>query len=251
MFEWHKKEAPFFTGVTRGVGGFGFGKAAGPTVFSATGGTKTTDGSYTVHTFTFPNSQDFVVASGNKSVIAEILGGGGGGNSGNANWAAGGGGGGYAYASKDIGPGTYPITVGSGASRQSGCGGSGNSGSQSSAIGFIGGGGGGAGPGNNTAPPGPAGTYSIPGGTDLGSSNGQAGNGSTGDGSGGGGNNGKRVASPPFTSWGGGASGVNNGNPGPNAGGYGNGGAGGHSCQVGHNGGGAGSPGIVILKYLT
>jgi len=26
MFEWHKKEAPVFTGITRGVGGFGFGK---------------------------------------------------------------------------------------------------------------------------------------------------------------------------------------------------------------------------------
>jgi hypothetical protein len=28
IFEWHKKEAPFFTGITRGVGGFGFGKSA-------------------------------------------------------------------------------------------------------------------------------------------------------------------------------------------------------------------------------
>jgi hypothetical protein len=28
MFEWHKKEAPFFTGIARGVGGFGFGKVA-------------------------------------------------------------------------------------------------------------------------------------------------------------------------------------------------------------------------------
>jgi hypothetical protein len=28
IFEWHKKEAPFFTGITRGVGGSGFGKPA-------------------------------------------------------------------------------------------------------------------------------------------------------------------------------------------------------------------------------
>jgi len=28
MFEWHKKEAPVFTGIARGVGGFGFGKSA-------------------------------------------------------------------------------------------------------------------------------------------------------------------------------------------------------------------------------
>jgi hypothetical protein len=27
MFEWHKKEAPFFTGIARGAGGFGFGGA--------------------------------------------------------------------------------------------------------------------------------------------------------------------------------------------------------------------------------
>jgi hypothetical protein len=29
IFEWHKKEAPFFTGITRAVGGAGFGKPAG------------------------------------------------------------------------------------------------------------------------------------------------------------------------------------------------------------------------------
>jgi len=34
MFEWHRKEKPFFTGITRGVGGAGFGKAA---VTAATG----------------------------------------------------------------------------------------------------------------------------------------------------------------------------------------------------------------------
>jgi hypothetical protein len=34
MFEHHKKEAPFFTGIARGAGGFGFGKSAGGAVTS-------------------------------------------------------------------------------------------------------------------------------------------------------------------------------------------------------------------------
>ena len=219
---------------------------------TASGGTVTTEGDYTVHTFTYPTGgQNFVVQSGTGEVIAEVLGGGGGGTSGNGQWAGGGGGGGYAYASKIVSPGTYPITIGQGANRQSNCGGAGNDGGQSTAIGFVGGGGGGGGTGQSPASPGPGGTFSIPGGTDLGSSNGQPGNADGGDGSGGGGNNGKRQASPPFTAWGHGAHGVPNFSAGPNASGYGNGGAGGHSCQNGHNGGGSGSSGIIILKYLT
>jgi len=215
--------------------------------FLATGGTVTTEGLYAVHTFTHPNTQSFVVISGTKTVEAEVLGGGGSGSSGNSQWAGGGGGGGYAYASKVISPGTYPVNVGVGATRQSSCGSNGNMGVSSSALGFIGRGGSG---GINGASPTPGGTYSIPDGIDLGSSNGGTGPGSSGDGSGGGGNNGKRVANPSFTSWGGGAAGVPNGSPGNNATGYGNGGGGGHSCQGGHNGGGSGSPGIVVIKYL-
>jgi len=45
MFEWHKKEAPVFTGVTRGVGGFGFGKAATGTTSSRPQGNYFGDGS--------------------------------------------------------------------------------------------------------------------------------------------------------------------------------------------------------------
>ena len=29
MLEWHRKEKPIFTGITRGTGGFGFGASSG------------------------------------------------------------------------------------------------------------------------------------------------------------------------------------------------------------------------------
>lgn len=41
MFEWHKKEKPVFTGITRGVGGFGFGKAAAAASAGSSVGTLT------------------------------------------------------------------------------------------------------------------------------------------------------------------------------------------------------------------
>lgn len=212
-------------------------------LFTATGGTKTTSSGTVTHTFTSPG--DFIVSAGTAEVEVQVLGAGGGGSSGNGQWAVGGGGGGYAYASKSIGPGTYPVVRGTGGARQGNCGSSGNAGGNSTALGFTGNGGG----GSYYPNVGSGGGYSIPGGTNLGSSPGGNGNGSTGDGSGSGGNNGRRVADGTFTSWGGGASGVPNGSPGPDASGYGNGGAGGHSCQNGHPGGGAGSPGIVVISY--
>ena len=50
------KEKPFFTGITRGIGGFGFGGgAAGGDSFnpvSASGGVERTFGDYTFHVFT-------------------------------------------------------------------------------------------------------------------------------------------------------------------------------------------------------
>ena len=242
---WYKKEKPF-----AGFAGFGGGAAGlllGGGGMKASGGTVTTEGNYTVHTFTYPSSgQNFVVESGSGEVIVECLGGGGGGSSGNSQWAVGGGGGGYAYASLEVSPGTYAVQVGQGASRQSSCGSPGNNAGNSQVFTFTGYGG----QGNYHPGPGAGGNFAIPGGTDLGSNQGQNGNNNTGDGSGYGGNNGKRHATPSFTAWGGGASGVPNYTPGPNASGYGNGGAGGHSCQNGHNGGGSGSHGIVVIKYL-
>ena len=49
------KEKPVFTGIARGVGGFGFGSGAGDSAPSgpgtATGGTTTTGGSYNYHVY--------------------------------------------------------------------------------------------------------------------------------------------------------------------------------------------------------
>jgi hypothetical protein len=212
---------------------------------SATGGTESTPGDgKRHHTFTSPGN--FVVSSGQATVTVQMVGAGGGGSSGNGQWAGGGGGGGYAYASKTVTPGTYSVIRGTGASRQSSCGGNGNSGTNSTVFGWTAYGGGGA---TQPATGGGGGSYSVPGGTDLGSGSGDPGGGQGGDGSGEGGDNGRRYADSTFTTWGGGAAGVPNYSPGPDASGYGNGGAGGHSCQNGHNGGGAGSPGIVVISY--
>ena len=122
--KWHKKEKPVFTGIARGVGGFGFGGGGGaagpddPGVFSATGGTKTTSGSYTFHTFSFPNSDDFEVAGGSKACDVFVVGGGGGGASGSPNGGyggGGGGGGGIAYRpGLTITRGDYAVAVGDG-----------------------------------------------------------------------------------------------------------------------------------------
>ena len=112
----HKKEKPVFTGIARGVGGFGFGGGGGgptgPTVTS--GGTIITDGSYTYHVFTtddtFENSQS-------RDITFLLVGGGGGtgGEPPNGGYTGGGGSGGVAYApSWPIAPGSYPVVVGPG-----------------------------------------------------------------------------------------------------------------------------------------
>ena len=215
-------------------------------VFVATGGTTSEPGDgKKYHTFTSPGS--FTVTSGDKTVTVQMVGGGGGGSSGNGQWAGGGGGGGYVFSSVPVTIGPYPMVRGTGASRQSACGGNGNSGTNTTAFGLSAYGGGG---GANQGVPGSGGGYSITGFPDLGSSPGDPGGGGGGDGSGEGGDNGRRYGtSGSFADWGGGAAGVPNYSPGPDASGYGNGGAGGHSCQNGHNGGGAGSPGIIVVSY--
>jgi hypothetical protein len=127
MFEWHKKEKPVFTGISRGVGGFGFGKAVaaagGNAPFSGTGGEVSAGvapgNGYRYHYFKTPGS--FTVSStyGNASEstidILLVAGGGGGG----ARSGGGGGAGGVAWAQSISIPITVsgtsiPITVGSG-----------------------------------------------------------------------------------------------------------------------------------------
>ena len=64
--------APFFTGIARGVGGFGFGRSAA--AFSATGGTITTYNGKTIHTFTstgtFATAPNWTSASVEYVVVA-------------------------------------------------------------------------------------------------------------------------------------------------------------------------------------
>ena len=81
---------------------------------SATGGTKSTVGSYTLHTFT--SSGSLVVSSGNDDVDFLIVGGGGAGGGGCPGGSGGGGGGAVIYKTSfgRIEAGTYPVTVGAG-----------------------------------------------------------------------------------------------------------------------------------------
>ena len=113
--------------------------------FSASGGTKTTSGSKTIHTFT--SNGTFTVASNATNVRALIVGGGGGGGGKGGNDGSGGGGGGLVrfVTAIPVTPGSYPIVVGGGGGSSSG-GSAGGDGGSSSAFSNTspGGGGGGA-----------------------------------------------------------------------------------------------------------
>lgn len=125
------KEKPVFTGITRGLGGFGFGKSAagggggsnlaGSVVASGGAVQEYTDSGtkYRLHIFGNGDS-DFVYTSGPGSIDIMVMGGGGGGavSSGDQDTGKGGGGsGGLAWVSAiPISSGTTcPITVGAGA----------------------------------------------------------------------------------------------------------------------------------------
>jgi hypothetical protein len=113
--------APIFTGSK-----FGFGRSSdGPIPFSATGGTVTTSGLYTIHTFSYPNSQNFVVTGSSKSVEYLVVAGGGAGGGGGIVGGGGGGGGGLISNHPDmpaplkavpltVTEGAYTVTVGQG-----------------------------------------------------------------------------------------------------------------------------------------
>ena len=113
--------APLFTGLKLGFGRSA--EVAGPSVFSATGGNQTPanglapGNGYKYHTFTSPGT--FTVSGNPESVEILVVGGGGGGG-----WyqSGGGGAGGLAYnpSTPIPGPGTYPITIGTGGPGASG-----------------------------------------------------------------------------------------------------------------------------------
>ena len=109
-------------------------------VFSATGGTKTTNGAYTVHTFT--SSANFVV-SGSKDVDVMIVAGGG---SGGGRHGGGAGGGGVVVKTAHaITTQTYAMVIGAGGSRPSPDSAPGNTGTDSTGFGMTAKGGGGGG----------------------------------------------------------------------------------------------------------
>ena len=126
--------------------------------FSASGGSKTTSGSKTIHTFT--GNGTFTVASNATNVRALIVGGGGGGGGRGGNDGSGGGGGGLVRFITGIpvspSPGSYPIVIGGGGASR-GPGTNGGDGGSSSAFGNTspgGGGGGSEAPGPRAGRPG-------------------------------------------------------------------------------------------------
>ena len=83
-------------------------------VFSATGGTVTTSGNFTIHTFNGPGS--FIAAGGDKNVEYMLVSGGGGGG-----WYGGGGASAIRYdSSYSVSPGTLEVTIGGGGSAATG-----------------------------------------------------------------------------------------------------------------------------------
>ena len=114
------KEKPVFTGITRGVGGFGFGgggaDSGGPATVS--GGTLVADGvtsgSNTYYGFTASGA--LTIAGGSATLdILVVAGGGSGGAAPPGNGSGGGGGGGVAYLPNiTLDAGTYPVTIGAG-----------------------------------------------------------------------------------------------------------------------------------------
>ena len=148
--------------------------------FAATGGTVTTVGSYTYHTFT--SSGNFTVSAGAKAADILIVAGGGGGGGSGANGGGGGGGGGLVSTSVTLSPSIYTVTVGGGGAH-------GSTGSNGASSSFTGattavGGGGGGGPGGAGNSGGSGGGRGRDGGTTA-QSNNTAGQGNPGGAAGG------------------------------------------------------------------
>ena len=102
-------------GYKFGTTGLEAASAVGPAVFSASGGTTTTFGSYKAHIFESGTSDNFVVASGSADIDLLVVGGGGGGADGGPGQGGGGGAGAVIYEPGfPVTTGTYPITIGAG-----------------------------------------------------------------------------------------------------------------------------------------
>ena len=262
-----------------------------PQPFTATGGTVTTSGNYTYHTFTSSSTLSVVGATSKSCEILLVAGGGGGGR----NHGGGGGAGGCFVGTQTVSAGSYPIVIGGG-------GGSNGNGSSSTALtltatgggrgggqnqynssGGSGGGGGGydsyspsgasgtSGQGNSGGAKGSAyqggggGGKGASGGAGSSSSGGTGGSGSTdlstwatatstGDGGryAGGGGGGAWGDQGKSGGFGGSGGGGYGGNvTGTRGSGYVNTGGGGGGGGNGGTSGGSGGSGIVIIRYLT
>ena len=77
MFNWNKKEKPFAS--FGGFGGGGLGLVGGVSIepITASGGTKIPSGGNIYHVFTEPNSDNFVVSSGEGDIELLVIAGGG------------------------------------------------------------------------------------------------------------------------------------------------------------------------------
>ena len=108
------KEKPVFTGITRGVGGFGFGSGGGSEepLTGASGGVKFSDSTYTYHIFVQGDTTNFTAHESLSSCHVLCVGGGGGG----ANGQGGGGGGSSVghLSNATLPAATYTVTVGGG-----------------------------------------------------------------------------------------------------------------------------------------
>ena len=114
------KEKPVFTGIARGIGGFGIGGGGGgPVSYQVSGGTLVQEGvsagAYTYYGFTASGALT-ITGPGSKSFdILVVAGGGSGGAGPGGNGSGGGGGGGVAYLPNiSLSAGTYSVTVGDG-----------------------------------------------------------------------------------------------------------------------------------------
>ena len=256
---------------------------------SATGGTVTTSGAYTIHTFT--GSGTFTVSGGSLSVDYLVVGGGAGGGGGNGAGGGGGGAGGLLTGTTTVSSGSQAVTVGVGGSAGAGSfssatsggnggnsifnsitalggggGANGNSGGVAGLIGGSGGGGQGASGGSGTAGQGNnggSGAGSQGGGGGAGSAGGNGGADGTGTGGSGainsfsgtavvyaGGGGGGTGSSGVGSAGGTGGGGFGGGSGGSAISGTNNLGSGGGGGRWGQNGG-AGGLGSVIVRYLT
>jgi len=169
--EFFKKEKPVFTGIARGVGGFGFGGGAaggssGPGLTAATGGTVVTPGNgYVYHFFTSdtPSPTRKLVNNISRNVNYLIIGGGGAGGNGpnSGDYQAAGGGGAGAFltgTSPNLSAAEYPVSIGAGGAAGSGsfpanAGAQGNDGSDTTWNSLTAPGGGSGGGGTNRSSP--------------------------------------------------------------------------------------------------